>query len=295
MFIVMSTLYHGGMDLAERLKAAVIGICIVFGGLLLSLTTTQSSPYFEIHFLDVGQGDAVLIQTPDGYEVLIDGGKSSAVLQQLANEQSWNDRALDVVIATHPDTDHVGGLVDVLQRYQVDLIIQTQAEGDSPAAAAFLAAATAENATVEYALAGQVIQIGASTTIEVLSPASETTNWASNAASVVVRVVYGDTAFMLTGDAPAGVEDYLVGAYGADLQSNVLKLGHHGSKTSTSELFLDTVQPQYAVVSASLDNSYGHPDQSVMQRVFAREIQTSHTGTDGTVTFYSDGQRVWRE
>jgi beta-lactamase superfamily II metal-dependent hydrolase len=87
----------------------------------------------------------------------------------------------------------------------------------------------------------------------------------------------------------------LVGAYGAELRADVLKLGHHGSKTSTSELFLDTVQPQYAVVSASLDNSYGHPDQSVMQRVFARDIQSSHTGIDGTVTFYSDGQRVWRE
>ena len=98
---------------------------------------------------------------------------------------------------------------------------------------------------------------------------------------------------MLPGDAPDSVEDYLVGTYGADLQSNVLKLGHHGSKTSTSDLFLDTVQPQYAVVSASIDNRYGHPDQSVMQRVFARDIQTFHTGVDGTVTFYSDGEKVW--
>ena len=291
----MRTLYHEGVDLADRLKVAVIGVFIVFGGLLLSLTTSEQSPYFAIHFLDVGQGDAVLLQTPDGYEVLIDGGKSSAVLQQLADVQAWNDRALDVVIATHPDTDHVGGLVDVLQRYQVDMLVETQAQSDSPAFAAFFAAVVTENAIEQYAQAGQVIRVGASTTIEILSPATKTTNWASNAASIVVRVVYGDTAFMLTGDAPAGVEDYLVGAYGAGLQSNVLKLGHHGSKTSTSELFLDTVQPQYAVVSASLDNSYGHPDQSVMQRVFAREIQTSHTGTDGTVTFYSDGQRVWRE
>jgi len=291
----MKTLYHVDMDLPERLKMAVLGILMLFGGLLFVLPVEQSSPYFAVHFLDVGQGDAVLLQTPDGYEVLIDGGKSSAVLQQLAAEQSWGDRSIDVVIATHPDTDHVGGLVDVLQRHKVDMIVQTQAQSDSPAAIAFSTAVVAEHAIEEYAQAGQVIQIGASTTIEILSPASETNNWDSNAASVVVRVVYGETAFMLTGDAPAGVENYLVGAYGAELRADVLKLGHHGSKTSTSELFLDTVQPQYAVVSASLDNSYGHPDQSVMQRVFAREIQTSHTGTDGTVTFYSDGQRVWRE
>jgi len=283
------------MELVERLKVAVIGMFVVFGGLLLSLTASQPSPYFQIHFLDVGQGDAVLIQTPDGYEVLIDGGKSSVVLQQLASVQAWNDRDLDVVIATHPDTDHVGGLVDVLRRYKVDMILQTEVRSDTPAATAFLAALTVENAVEKYAQAGQVIQIGASTTIEVLSPASETTNWASNVASVVVRVTYGDTAFMLTGDAPVGVEDYLVGAYGSGLQSHVLKLGHHGSKTSTSELFLDTVQPQYAVVSAGIDNSYGHPDQSVMQRIFDRDIQTSHTGIDGTVTYYSDGQLVWME
>jgi competence protein ComEC len=291
----MKPLYHGAMNLVERLKLAVIGIFLLFGGLLLSLPATQSSPYFAIHFLDVGQGDAILVQTPDGYEVLIDGGKSSTVLQQLTAEQSWNDRSLDVVIATHPDTDHVGGLVDVLQRYQINMVVQTQAQSNSPAATAFSGLVATENAVERYAQAGQEIQVGASTTIEILSPASETVNWASNAASIVVRVVYGDTAFMLTGDAPAGVEDYLVGAYGTDLRSNVLKLGHHGSKTSTSELFLDTVQPQYAVVSAGLDNSYGHPDQSVMQRVFARDIQTAHTGTDGTITFYSDGQRVWRK
>ena len=291
----MKSLYHDAMDLVERLKFAVIGIFVLFGGVLLTLPTTHPSPYFSIHFLDVGQGDAILLQTPDGYEVLIDGGKSSAVLQQLAAELSWGDRSLDVVIATHPDTDHIGGLVDVLERYQVDMLVETQAEGDSPAFTMFTTVAAAENAVRQYAQAGQVIQVGASTTIEVLSPGSETTNWASNTASIVVRVVYGDTAFMLTGDAPTGVEDYLVAAHGAGLQSNVLKLGHHGSKTSTSELFLDTVQPQYAVVSAGIDNSYGHPDQSVMQRVFARDIQTAHTGIDGTVTFYSDGQLVWRD
>jgi len=291
----MKSLYHDGMDMAERLKVAVLGTLFLLGGFLIAMPTQEPSPYFAIHFLDVGQGDAVLLQTPDGYDVLIDGGKSSVVLQQLAAEQPWNDRAIDVVIATHPDTDHVGGLVDVLQRYTVDSIVLTEAESDTPAALAFAAAVTAENATLKYARAGQVIQIGASTTIEILSPASDTSAWGSNAASVVVRVVYGDTAFMLTGDAPAGVEDYLVGTYGSSLASDVLKLGHHGSKTSTSELFLNAVQPQYAVVSASLDNSYGHPDQSVMQRVFARDIQSSHTGVDGTVSFYSDGMKVWVE
>jgi len=290
----MKSLYHAGMDLLERIRLGVIAVLLALGGFLLIAPSQATSPYFQIHFLDVGQGDAVLLQTPDGFEVLIDGGATSAVLPQLAGKQSWQDRALDIMIATHPDTDHVGGLNDVLARYEVDLIIQTEADSDSPAAVAFATAAKAEGATLQYARAGQLIKLGASTTIEVLAPASNTSAWGSNTASVVVRVVYGDTAFMLTGDAPASVEEYLAETYGQQLQSDVLKLGHHGSKTSTSELFLDTVRPTYAVVSASIDNSYGHPDQSVMQRVFAHDIQSFHTGLDGTVSFYSDGATVWQ-
>ena len=283
------------MDLRALYRYGLLVILAISGiGLSFSGVGT-SSEYLEVHFLDVGQGDAVLIQTPDGYEVLIDGGATSQVIRQLSVEQSWSDRLIDVVIATHPDTDHVGGLVDVLERFDVGLIVQTEADSDSPAATAFESAVLSESADVQFARAGQVIQVGASTTIEILSPASDTDNWRANAASVIVRVVYGDTAFMLTGDAPDSIEDYLVGEYGTGLKSNVLKLGHHGSQTSTSELFLDTVQPQYAVVSASLDNRYGHPNQSVMQRVFARNITSFHTGVDGTVSFYSDGNRVWKE
>jgi beta-lactamase superfamily II metal-dependent hydrolase len=283
------------MDMFERLRLAVLGILTLLGVTLAVGPVSSTPEQFAIHFLDVGQGDAIFIQTPDGYEVLIDGGASSAVLQQLSSIQSWSDRDIDIVIATHPDTDHVGGLNDVLDGYEVEMIIQTEADSDSPAAVAFKKAVSAEDAIVHFARAGQHIQVGASTTIEILAPASDTSNWESNTASVIVRVTYGNAAFMLTGDAPAEVEDYLTEVYGNDLRSNVLKLGHHGSKTSTSELFLDTVQPEYAVVSASLGNRYGHPDQSVMQRVFSRDIQTFHTGTDGTVTFYSDGKQVWKE
>lgn len=281
------------MDLREVYRYGLLAVLAISGVLVSVFGVKTQTDHFAIHFLDVGQGDAVLIQTPDGFEVLIDGGASSAVVQEVTKKQSWGDQLIDVVVATHPDTDHVGGLNDVLERYQVDMVVQTEATSDSPAAIAFVTAVEEEETSVKYARAGQSIQVGASTTIEVLAPASATDNWRANAASVIVRVVYGETAFMLTGDAPSSVEDYLVGAYGADLQSNVLKLGHHGSQTSTSELFLDTVKPAYAVVSASLDNRYGHPSQSVMQRVFTRDIVTFHTGVEGTISFYSDGREVW--
>lgn len=248
-----------------------------------------------VSFLDVGQGDAILIETQDGFEMLVDGGRDASVLRELAKQRSFFDREIDVMVSTHPDLDHVAGLVDVLKRYDVGTILMTTNEGESGAAAAFALAAPKEGSEVVLADAGQVLQLGASTTIQIFSPTGDESKLESNTASIVLRVVYGNTSFMLTGDAPQEIEDYLVKTYGTQLDSDVLKLGHHGSKTSTSDAWLDTVTPQYGVVSAGIDNRYGHPHQDVMQRVFARNIQTSHTGTDSTITFYSDGAKVWRK
>jgi competence protein ComEC len=257
--------------------------------------TKRDCNCLTVSFLDVGQGDSILIETPDGFEVLVDGGPDASVLRELSKQRSFFDKEIDMVVATHPDLDHIGGLVDVLKRYQVKTILMTENEGESGAAAAFAAAAPKEGAKIILADAGQVFQLGASTTIQVFSPTGDESKLESNTASIVLRVVYGNTSFMLTGDAPMEIENYLVETYGTQLDSDVLKLGHHGSKTSTSDAWLDTVTSQYAVVSAGLDNRYGHPHQDVMQRVFKRNIDTSHTGTDGTITFYSDGKTVWRK
>lgn len=252
-----------------------------------------SGAYLTVRFLDVGQGDAIHILTPDGYEMLIDGGPSPAVLRELTEGRSFFDRQIDVVVATHPDTDHVAGLVDVLSRYDVGMIVETAAEHDAPAAVAFSNAAGAEGTRRITAQAGQTIQLGASTTVRVLSPYGDTTSWENNTASVVVQVVYGDTEFMLTGDAPSAIEEYLVGASGSGIESEVLKLGHHGSKTSSSAVFLQLVQPEYAVVSAGKDNRYGHPHEEVLTSVAAVGSRIVSTAKQGTITFESDGQKVW--
>lgn len=246
----------------------------------------------QVRFLDVGQGDAIHIVTPDGIELLIDGGPSAVVLGEFAKGRSFFDQYIDVVIATHPDTDHVGGLVDMLERYEIGIIIESVVEHDAPAAVAYNIAAEKEGAEIIPAQAGQLLQLGASTTIEILSPAGLTENWQSNAASVVLLLRYGETVFMLTGDAPSNIEDYLVGTYGADLKANVLKLGHHGSNTSTSELFLTAVQPEYAVVSAGVDNRYGHPHREVVTRVNGIGARLLSTAELGTITFTSDGKTV---
>lgn len=296
----VTTLYHVPMSTHERKRFFTLGFLVIFSLFVwvpqISGANVSSDCYcLKVSFLDVGQGDSVLIQTPDGFDMLIDGGRDAGVLRELGSELGFLDKDIDVVVATHPDLDHIGGLPDVFARYNVGTFIETTNEHDTGAVTALAAASENEGSDIIYADSGQLIQLGASTTVQIFSPTGNETEWESNTASIVLRVQYGNTSFMLTGDAPQEIENYLVGKYGAQLDSDVLKLGHHGSKTSTSEEWLDAVTPTYAVVSAGIDNRYGHPHQEVMQRVFARNIKTNHTGTDDTIHFYSDGETVWRD
>lgn len=252
------------------------------------------SANLRVTFLDVGQGDAILVETPEGVQLLIDGGPDALVLRELAATLPWFDRSLDVVLGTHPDKDHIGGLVDVLNTYRVQEIITTENTGETTTAEMYHTALTSEGARITMARAGQVFTLGASTTVTIFSPATDPSMLESNTASIVAQVRYGDIAFMLTGDAPSSIENYLVETYGAELQSDVLKLGHHGSKTSSSDVFLRTVAPQFAVVSAGSDNSYGHPAKEVVARVTAAGVPLVTTAREGRITFETDGTTVWK-
>jgi competence protein ComEC len=225
--------------------------------------------------------------------MLIDGGPDGTVLRRLATELPWFDRTLDIVLGTHPDKDHIGGLVDVLKRFKVGQIITTENTGETMVASTFQKGLVQEGSTLIMARAGQVYQLGASTTLTIFAPAGNPEMLESNTASIVAKLSYGEIDFMLTGDAPSNIEDYLVKTYGDQLASEVLKLGHHGSKTSTSELFLDTVKPQYAVASVGRDNSYGHPHSSVVEAVATRNINLVSTAEVGNITFVSNGREVW--
>ncbi len=248
-----------------------------------------------VAFLDVGQGDAIFIETPDGAQVLIDGGPDGSVVRELSKHMPFFDRTLDVVLATHSDKDHIGGLIEVLERYEVETIIRTENKNDTEVAALFDTFQNTEDAAVHFARGGQLLQLGASTTLLILSPEGDPTDWESNTASIVAQLQYGESTFMLTGDAGVNIEEYLSQTYGELLQSDVLKLGHHGSRTSSGEMFLDTVSPQYGIVSAAADNSYGHPHREVVENLNDRGIEMLETASVGTVVFKSDGRNVWRE
>lgn len=251
------------------------------------------SPYLQVHFLDVGQGDAALIETPSGVQVLVDGGPNASVLRKLGEEMSFIDRDIDVVVGTHPDMDHIGGLIDVLRHFKVHMILTTENKGDTNTSALYSKLKEAEGAEIVYARRGQEIRLDASTTLRILFPDSDPTDMESNTSSIVFQLVYGSSTFMFTGDSPKNIEEYLVHLDGTRLQSDVLKAGHHGSRTSTSQLYLDEVKPKFAIISAGENNRYGHPHVEVMDMLFNAHVTTLETSKEGTITMLSDGKSVW--
>jgi competence protein ComEC len=269
------------------------GIGLVAGFIYYSPTITQPIPYLTVHFLDVGQGDAIFIETPDQVQMLIDGGPDGSVVRELGEVMSPFDKTIDVVLATHNDKDHIGGLVDVLARYQVSAIMRTNNQHDTSVEEQFAQYAIDEKAVLISPVAGERYVLGASTTVTVFSPVGDVRNQETNTSSLVVKVEYGGNSFFLTGDAPIGIEEYLALAYPGELGSTVLKLGHHGSRTSSSEVFLASVLPAYAIVSAGKGNSYGHPHAEVVENVQEVGSRLLSTAEVGRVTFFSDGQKVW--
>ncbi len=258
-------------------------------GVFLALVKTETK--LHVAFLDIGQGDAIFIQSPTGRQVLIDGGKDRSVLRELGKRMSPFDRSLEMVIETHPDADHIGGLPSVFERYRVGAYLSPGVEGQTSYVHALSAAVHEEQALRYEVRRGDRIELGGGAYLEVLFPDRDVSNVETNTSSLVMRLVYGETSFLLTGDAPESIEQYLI-SLGGELESDVLKAGHHGSKTSTGEAFLSAVAPGAVVISAGKDNSYGHPHEEVVSRVEASGARIYRTMGEGAVVFESDGKDV---
>ena len=248
--------------------------------------------FLTVSFLNIGQGDSIFIDAPSGRQVLIDGGPSGIVLRELSKVIPWYDRTIDVVIPTHPDADHIGGLIDVLPRYKIEMIVHSDMEGDTATAKALAEGIAREGARQVIARRGQLIDLGGGAYLEILFPDRSVKNVETNTGCVVTRLVYGKTSFMLSCDAPKEIENYLVRLDGADLHSDVLKAGHHGSKNSSSELFVGFVNPSHGVFSRGCNNKYGHPAPEVLALFERFGIPTGDTCKDGTIAFVSDGNTI---
>lgn len=267
---------------------------LVLAGLLLP----RPAPHgLHVSFLDVGQGDSILITGPTGIQMLIDGGKDRSVLRELARVVGPLDRTIDMVVETHPDADHIGGLPDVFRMYRVSYFLEPGRASETSFYER-LTASVSNEAGQKTILARRDMRIhlGDGAYADVLFPEGDVEKLRdTNDASIVMRVVYGETEFLLAGDAPVWVEDRIVSAYGTALRSDVLKAGHHGSRTSTGAGWLSAVDPDVVVISAGKDNSYGHPHSEVLERITASGASIVSTAEKGTLTFVSDGTQVHRK
>jgi len=242
--------------------------------------------YFEIHFIDVGQADAELIICDD-HAMLVDGGyksDSSLIYSYLKKE---NITELDYIICSHPHEDHVGGLAGALNYAKAKNALCPVDSYDSDGFNDFKKYLDNQGVEITKPAVGESFSLGNST-VSVLGP---TINGSGNNNSLVLRVVYGQTSFLLTGDAEFEEEQYMLNS-GQELSSTVLKVGHHGSDSSTSAQFLNAVMPQYAVISVGTDNAYGHPSQAVLDNFKQFNVDVFRTDLQGDVICSSNGQSV---
>jgi len=260
-----------------------------------------------VDFLSVGQGDSAFIQTPEGHQILIDGGPGSAVLEKLSALMPFWDKSIDLIILTHPESDHMQGILEVLQRYKVDNflwtgVVKNDAENKKLAVLLKKSQASKNNflAALNYSQPTKIITVSlgqevkaGNVLIDILYPfenlAGKELKNTSNDTCVVSKIVFGNSSFLFTGDISAAAEKELVN--NAEVESDVLKIAHHGSKYSTTDLFLGNVAPEYAVIEVG-KNNYGHPTSEVLNRLEKFGIKMLRTDKDGDVKFVSDGNNI---
>lgn len=269
--------------------------CLLALWFFITLPTANSSGKAGVTMLNIGQGDSFLIESPEGHRLLIDGGRDQTVLSELAKRIPPGDHSIDVVIATHPDADHIGGLTAVVQRYQVGLFLTSDVQTDTQTEATLLNTIADKHIPAYYVRRGMTLSFDPTMYFAILFPDRSTRGWAqTNPASVVGRLQIGNTSVLFTGDSPSSIEHFLVQNDPKDLDVDILKLGHHGSKYSSSTEFLKATSPALALISAGVNNRYGHPNPDVLDRLKALSIPWVSTQEHNQVVLTTDGTS-WTE
>ena len=251
-----------------------------------------------ISFLDVGQGDAIYIEAPNGAQIVIDGGIANGkLLSELGALMPYFDRTIDAIVVTNPDADHYAGFLGLLPRYRVGLLLEPGARADSATYASFEEKIEKENVPKTIARRGMKVMLDreAGVYLSILFPDRDVSNWLANDASIVAKLVYGSTTVMLQGDATEKIEKYLLTLGAENLDADILKVGHHGSKTSTAPEYVGAVSPDFAVISNGKDNRYGHPHKETLDTLAKSNVPALRTDIEGRITFVSDGKKFVRK
>lgn len=243
-----------------------------------------------VHFIDVGQGDSMLLQLPNNQTMLVDAGPNEAGSTVVSYLQQQGVKKIDYLVATHPHADHIGGMDTVIQAFEIGKVYMPRVTTTTESFESVLRSLQAKGLKITPAKAGLTVLDQNSLKIDFLAPCGsgyeDLNNW-----SAVLKVQYGNNFFLLTGDAQSESEQEML-ASGANLKADVLKVGHHGSHSSTTPTFLKAVSPKNAVISVGAGNDYGHPHQETLAKLAAAGIKVYRTDRDGTVIFVSDGKTL---
>lgn len=256
-----------------------------------NIADTVATGQMKVTYLDVGQGDCTIIQT-EGHNAMIDAGNNHEGKEVVAYLNQQGIDKLDYLILTHPDADHIGGGDDVLENIAVEQVIMPDVANDTMTYEEVVDDIKKKNIPVDHPKVGESFELG-DAAFTVLCPEEDLIRENdTNDASVGMKLVHGENSFVMCGDASEKSESAMVKRFGSALECDVLKCGHHGSRTSTCEAFLKATNPTWAVISCGKDNSYGHPHQETLTRLDDDDVQVYRTDQLGTVIATSDGTNI---
>lgn len=268
----------------------ILTVCLVY---LFRIDLQSRKTGLTFAMLDVGQGDALFIESPTGTQVLIDAGPARRLMGPLSQIMSPFDRSIDAIVITNPDADHISGFADVLKKYEVGILLEPGTFNESKTFQNIKDEIERKNIPDVLAKKGMKLDLGGDVFIDILFPDRDVSTWNPNDGSIVARLSYGDTSVMLTGDATIKTEKIILEDLKREnLKSMVLKVGHHGSRTSSSDAFVKAVAPRYALISDAKDNKYGHPHQEVVDLFSEIGAKIMRTDLLGTIVMKCDRMAV---
>ncbi|MBO3366454.1 MBL fold metallo-hydrolase [Clostridium perfringens] len=283
------------MDKKKKIISSIIGIIVVLLAGYFGIDLTQDSKVpkdskLMISYMDVGQGDAAYIKV-NGNDILIDAGPRSNSKELLEQLKAKNIDNFELVIATHPHEDHIGGMVDVFKEYEVKAFYSPKITHTTKTYENLVKAVKDEGLKTKELKGGMVIDLGEGAKFEVFTP-QKSEYEELNDYSPIMKLSFGDTSYLFTGDAEKLAEEEALAKYKNSLDSDVIKFGHHGSSSSSSNAFIEAVSPKYGIISCAKDNKYGHPHRETLDIIKKYNIKAFRTDTDGEIILTSDGKSI---